>query len=119
MLNIGLVEGREWFGTYQTPTHIEFSVLGDTINMAGRLSDFAREGSVWVTKNMLGQLTTTERDQLNFGIRREDRDGKEILVPNTYSPISNLVDLDNPKYEKFRDIAVLPVAEVIDVEMEA
>ncbi len=119
MLNIGLVEGREWFGTYQTPTHIEFSVLGDTINMAGRLSDFAREGSVWVTKNMLGQLTSKERNQLHFGIHREDRKGREVLVPNTYARISNLVDLDNPKYEKFRDIAVLPVAEVLDVEMEA
>lgn len=118
MLNIGLVEGREWFGTYQTPTHIEFTVLGDTINIAGRLSDFAREGSVWVTKNMLGQLTSKERDLLHFGIHRQDRDGEEILVPNTYSRISNLVDLDNPKYEKFRDIAVLPVAEIIDVAME-
>ena len=117
MLNIGLVEGREWFGTYQTPTHIEFTVLGDTINIAGRLSDFAREGSVWVTKNMLGQLTSKERDLLHFGIRRRDKDGEEILVPNTYSRISNLVDLDNPKYEKFRDIAVLPVAEIIDVAM--
>ncbi len=118
MLNIGLVEGREWFGTYQTPTHIEFTVLGDTINMAGRLSDFARDGSVWVTKNMLGQLTSKERERVLFGIRREDRDGRDILVPETYSRISNLVDLDNPKYEKFRDIAALPVAEVLEVEME-
>ena len=108
----------EWFGTYQTPTHIEFTVLGDTINIAGRLSDFAREGSVWVTKNMLGQLTSKERELMHFGIRRRDLDGEEILVPNTYSRISNLVDLDNPKYEKFHDIAVLPVAEVLEVEME-
>ena len=118
MLNIGLVEGREWFGTYSTPTHIEFTVLGDTINTAGRLSDFAREGTVWVTKNMLGQLTSKERGRLTFGIRRFDRDGGEIVVPDTYSRISNLVDLENPKYEKFNDIAVLTVAEILDVEME-
>jgi class 3 adenylate cyclase len=119
MLNIGLVEGREWFGTYATPTHIEFTVLGDTINIAGRLSDFAREGSVWVTKNMVGQLTTKERETLTYGIRRQDQNGNEILVPNTYSRISNLVDLANPKYEKFNDIAVLTVAEILDVEMAA
>ena len=118
LLNIGLVEGREWFGTYQTPTQIEFTVLGDTINIAGRLSDFARDGSVWVTKNMLGQLMSKERETLRFGIRREDRDGGEIFVPNTYARISNLVNLENPKYEKFRDIAVLPVAEILDVDME-
>ncbi|NQV54897.1 MAG: hypothetical protein HQ503_03490, partial [Rhodospirillales bacterium] len=32
LLNIGLDEGQEWFGSYQTPTHLEFTVLGDTIN---------------------------------------------------------------------------------------
>ena len=70
-----------------------------------------------MTKNMLGQLTSKERELLHFGIRRRDRDGEEILVPNTYSRISNLVDLDNPKYVKFHDIAMLPVAEIIDVAM--
>ena len=44
--------------------------------------------------------------------------GAEIIVPSTYSRISNLVDLDNPKYEKFQDIAALPVTEVLDVEFE-
>ena len=119
LLNIGLVEGREWFGTYSTPTHIEFTVLGDTINTAGRLSDFAREGTIWVTKNMLGQLSSKERQKLTFGIRRPGADGGEITLPDTYSRISNLVDLENPKYGKFNDIAVLAVAEVIDVELEA
>ena len=51
-LNIGLDEGQEWFGAYRTPTHLEFTVLGDTINRAARLSDFARDGSIWATKNM-------------------------------------------------------------------
>ena len=35
-LNIGLDEGEEWFGTYHTPTHLEFTALGDTIKMVGR-----------------------------------------------------------------------------------
>lgn len=118
-LNIGLVEGREWFGTYQTPTQIEFTVLGDSINMAGRLSDFAREGAIWVTKSMLGQLSSKERGQISYGIRRKSQDGAEILVPNTYSRISNLIDLNNPKHDKFRDIAVIPVAEILDIETPA
>jgi len=114
-LNIGLVEGQEWFGTYQTPTHIEFTVLGDTMNMAGRLSDFARDGSIWITKNMLGKLSTRERDTIEYGIRRKSEDGAEIIISETFSRVSNLVDLDNPRYEKFRDIAVLAVAEVLDI----
>ncbi|WES31340.1 adenylate/guanylate cyclase domain-containing protein [Varunaivibrio sulfuroxidans] len=118
-LNIGLVEGREWFGTYQTPTQIEFTVLGDSINMAGRLSDFAREGAIWVTKSMLGQLSSNERDKISYGIRRKSQDGAEILVPNTYSRVSNLIDLNNPKHDKFHDIAVIPVAEILDIETPA
>jgi len=115
-LNIGLVEGQEWFGTYQTPTHLEFTVLGDTINIAGRLSDFARSGSIWITKAMLGKLTTKERDQVSYGIHRKGEDGSHIVIPNTFSRISNLIDLDDSKNHKFRDIAVMPVAEILDVE---
>lgn len=115
-LNIGLHEGQEWFGTYQTPTHIEFTVLGDTVNMAGRLSDFARQGSTWVSKAMLGKLSSKERQQVRYGIRRTGADGSEILVPETFSRVSNLVDLNDAKNHKFNDIAVLPVTEVLDVE---
>ena len=114
--NIGLDEGQEWFGTYQTATHIEFTVLGDTINTAGRLSDFARSGAVWVTKSMLGKLSSKERAGVHFGVRRTGEDGAEIIVPTTYSRITNLVDLENPRYEKFQDIGVLPVTEILDVE---
>lgn len=117
-LNIGLVEGQEWFGAYQTPTHLEFTVLGDTMNTAGRLSDFARGGTVWVTKSMLGQLSGKARDKVNYGIRRRAEDGNDVLVPSTYSRVSNLIDLDNPKNLKFHDIAVLPVTEVLDVDLD-
>ena len=55
--NTGVDEGQEWFGAYQTPTHLEFTVLGDTINRAARLSDFARESSIWVTKNLIATMT--------------------------------------------------------------
>jgi class 3 adenylate cyclase len=114
-LNIGLHEGQEWFGTYQTPTHIEFTVLGDTINMAARLSDFARQGSIWVSKTMLGKLTARERESVRFGIRRQGTDGAEILVPATYSRIANLIDPATPKYAKISDIAMMAVTEVLDV----
>lgn len=116
-LNIGIHEGQEWFGTYQTPTHLEFTVLGDTINTAGRLSDFARRGAIWATKNLLGKLTAEDRAQVRFGIRRTTDGGEEILVPSTYARVANLVDLANPKYEKLNDIATLPITEILDVEL--
>jgi class 3 adenylate cyclase/DNA-binding transcriptional MerR regulator len=115
VLNIGLHEGQEWFGTYQTPTHVEVTVLGDTINMAARLSDFARQGTIWITKAMFGQLSSKERERVSYGVHRRSEDGQEILVPATYSRISNLLDLDDPKNVKFRDIAAMAVTEIVEV----
>ena len=31
-LNLGLNEGQEWFGSYHAGGHVEFTVLGETIN---------------------------------------------------------------------------------------
>jgi class 3 adenylate cyclase len=115
-LNIGLDEGQEWFGAYQTSTHLEFSVLGDTINRAARLSDFARNGTVWATKNLLGTLNSRERGHIEYGIRRQSKNREEIIVPATYSRIANLIDLDDPRHAKFQDIGVLPVTEILNIE---
>jgi class 3 adenylate cyclase len=114
-LNTGLNEGQEWFGTYHTATNLEFTVLGDTINHAARVSDFARFGSVWVTKNMLGRLTPEERQKVRFGIRRKTERGDEVFVSDLYARISSMVDLSEGQHVKFRDIATLAVTEVVDV----
>jgi adenylate cyclase len=115
-LNTGLHEGQEWFGTYHSGTNLEFTVLGDTINHAARISDLARQGSIWSTKNMLGNLTSKERNQLRFGIRRSTDTGEEILVKDIYSRISSIVDLNEGRNYKFNDIAMLPVTEIVDIE---
>ncbi|MCW8835608.1 MAG: adenylate/guanylate cyclase domain-containing protein [Rhodospirillales bacterium] len=117
-LNIGIDEGREWFGTYQTPTHLEFTVLGDTVNQAARLSDFAREGTIWVTKNLIGNLTMTEREKLHYGIRRTTPEGDDVLVNASFARIGGLLDVADPKNGKMRDISMLPVTEVFDISME-
>ncbi len=114
-LNIGLDQGEEWFGTFEGPTFIEFTALGDTINRAARLSDFCTDGAIWVTKSMLSRLTDEERAQLRYGIRQQLATGSETVVPEMYSRISNLVDLDDPKNHKLRDIATLAAAELFDI----
>jgi len=113
-LNIGIDEGQEWFGTYQTPTHLEFTALGDTINNASRLSDFATGGTIWVTKNVLGRLSSDERERLTFGVRRLGADGEEILVSSTFARIGTLVEQRQMPDVKYRDVAALPVTEVLE-----
>lgn len=114
-LNIGIHTGQEWFGTYQTPTHIEFTVLGDTVNTAARLSDFARGGAIWGSKALLGKLTSKECERLHYGIRRMDAQGEESITPETFGRISNLIDLADGKNRKLSDIAVVPVTEIFDI----
>ncbi len=112
LLNIGMDEGQEWFGAYQTNTHLEFTVLGDTVNRGGRLSDFARGGTVWGTKNLLSKLVQRDRERITYGINRHNADGESIFVKSTFSRISNLVDLDLPENQKHQDLGALPVTEI-------
>jgi len=112
-LNTGITEGQEWLGTFQTCTSVEFVVLGDTINQAARISDFARHGAIWASKSLIGKLPAEERNRVRFGVRRKAADDREIMVPSSYSTVASLVDLT--VHHKLRDIAALPMTEVLEV----
>lgn len=89
-LNIGLNEGQEWFGSYHAGDHVEFTVLGETINYTSRISDFARSGSIWTTKSMLNQIPQGKREKINFGITRKAHNGESIFVGDTYANVDSL-----------------------------
>jgi len=113
-LNIGINEGQEFFGTIPTAPNIEFTALGDSMNYAARLSDFARRGSIWTTKNLMNKLAEEERKRIRFGIPRREED-REFMVENLYSRVMDMLSADNPKYRKFLDIAALPVTQILSV----
>ena len=115
-LNTGLHEGQEWLGTFQTATSVEFAVLGDTINHASRLSEFSRFGTIWATKNILSKLAHQKRATVDFGITRKGEDGQEHFVASSYSQLGSMVDLSCERYEKLRDIAMLPITEIRSVK---
>lgn len=117
-LNIGLHEGQEWLGTFQSATSVEFAVLGQTINHAARLSDFARYGAIWATKNLISKLTREERARIEFGITRRGEGNQEHFVASSYSQLETLVDLGSERYEKLREIATLPITEVRAVKLD-
>lgn len=111
-LNTGLNEGQEWLGTFHTATSIEFVVLGETINHTARLSDMARFGQVWATKNFMSKLAPEHRDRVDFGIERVGANGQRMLVQSSYSRVGNLVDVETGRYVKLQDIAGLAVTEI-------
>lgn len=114
-LNMGLTEGQEWLGTFQSATSVEFVVLGDSINQAARISDFARYGAIWATKSFIGKLSAEERSKVRFGVNRSAPEGREVFVPSSYATVSALVSLETGRNEKLRDIAALPVTEIVEV----
>jgi adenylate cyclase len=114
-LNIGLTEGQEWLGTFQSATSVEFVVLGDSINQAARISDFARYGSIWATKSFIGKLSAQERSLVRFGVKRQTPDGREVFVASSFALVSALVNLDGARTEKLGDIATLPVTEIVEI----
>jgi len=111
-LNIGINEGQEYFGTIPSAPTVEFTALGDSVNYAGRLSDFARYGAIWATKNLMNKMTSEDKAGIRYGIRRIDQD-HEIIVENSFSRIIDMITQDNVKTSKFMDIATVAVTEIM------
>jgi len=112
LLNIGINEGQEWFGSFHAGNHVEFTVLGETINHASRVSDFARNGSVWTTKSMLNQIPCDKRKKIAFGISRKTQHGDTVFVSDTYASLGSLLDEEHRNNKKFRDVHMLPITEI-------
>ena len=111
-LNIGINEGQEYFGAIPSAPSVEFTALGDTVNYTGRLSDFARYGAIWTTKNLINRLGVEDKEGIRYGIRHKDQD-RETLVENTFSRIIDMSGLDNAIISKFKDISTLAITEII------
>ncbi len=112
LLNIGINEGQEWFGSFHAGGHVEFTVLGQTINHASRVSDFARNGSIWATKSMLNQIPAESRKKINFGINRTTNNNESVFVTDSYASLDNLLCEEDLINSKFRDIEKLPITEI-------
>jgi len=110
-LNTGINEGQEFFGTIQSSNNIEFTALGDTINIAGRLSDLAQNGEIWTTKNLISRLSQDQRNIIRFGVHQENQQGR-IFIRNSFSRISDIINKDNLHYRHLSAIAGLPITEI-------
>jgi len=114
-MNTGLDEGQQWLGTLKSAGQVEFTMLGDTLNHAARISDFARYGAIWATKNLIGKLTPEQKQRLKFGVRRKSSEGRDVLVPSIFSNVDSLADTAGVSVEKLKDIARLPITEIVEI----
>jgi class 3 adenylate cyclase len=114
-INTGVNEGQEWLGSFRPAGPRQFTALGKTISQAARISEFARRGAIWATKNLVAKLTSLERKRLKFGVRRKSQDGHDVFVSSVFAKLDGLADLTSPGGEKFKDIGRLPITEIVDV----
>jgi len=110
-LNTGINEGQEFFGTIHSANNIEFTALGDTINIAARLSEFANNGEIWTTKNLVSKLSQEERNMYRFGVHSKKRPGNGF-IRDSFARVSDLANEEHPHYRQLKAIAGLPITEI-------
>jgi class 3 adenylate cyclase len=111
-LNVGLNEGQEWLGTFLAANSLEFVALGETVNASAHLSQMARFGQVWATKNFMSKLPAEHRDGLEFGVERVGAGGRHVLIRSSYSRVDDLVDIASERHVKLQKYAGLSVTEI-------
>ena len=84
-IGIGVNTGRAYVGVVGTADHVEFTALGDPVNVTARLSSLAAAGEILVTEatgNAAGITTTdTERRHLDLRGRKEATDVLVLTLP--------------------------------------
>ena len=79
---------------------------------SGRLSDFARHGTIWTTKNVVNKLDQDDLKKIRFGIQRKQH-GRQVFVENSFSRIIDLLERDHRDKNKFLDIITITVTEIL------
>jgi adenylate cyclase len=118
-MNTGIDEGQEWIGTLRQGADAGISVLGDAADHALHISNFARSGAVWVTRNLVGRLRPEERRRLAYGVRRPDAEGRDVFVQATFRRVEDLADLSAAGNEGLGAVARLPITEITGIAPEA
>ena len=115
-MNIGLHEGREWFGAFQAGPNVSYTVLGDTVNQASRISDFARSGAILASKSLVSELSSSLRRKLHYGVRRVDNTGASRVVSQSFATPGSLNTEESPISSKFKEIEMLPITEIFSLD---
>ena len=113
-VNIGIHGGRDWLGMVPSPSAFEFTVVGDTLVEAVKLSEFSQGGTIWASKEVIENLSPSNRERVEFGIRlRLYEEG--FVSPGLYSPVAELLSQEELKGKRLESIGGLAVTEVLDV----
>lgn len=113
-VNIGIHCGRDWLGMVPSPSAFEFTVVGDTLVKAVKLSEFSQGGAIWVSKEVIENLSLSNRKRVEFGIRFGLYE-EGFVRSGLYSLVGELSNEDELQKKELQDIGGLAVTEVLDV----
>jgi adenylate cyclase len=113
-VNIGIHCGRDWLGMMPSPSAFEFTVVGDTLVEAVKLSEFSQGGTIWVSKEVIENLSPSNRERVEFGIRFGLYE-EGFIRSGLYSLVGELFGEDELKRKGLQDIGGLAVTEVLNV----
>ena len=113
-VNIGIHCGRDWLGMMPSPSAFEFTVVGDTLVEAVKLSEFSQGGTIWVSKEVIENLSPSNRERVEFGIRLGTHE-EGFIRSGLYSLVRELFSEDELKRKGLQDIGNLAVTEILNV----
>lgn len=114
-LNMGLDEGQQWLGSLGGRGQLEFTMFGDPLNRAVRISDFARFGALWASKNLIVKLTPEDKRCLVYGVHRRDKEGRHAFVHSVFATVDRLTDVNAAPGIRLHDIARVPITEIVEI----
>ena len=88
-LNIGIEFGYNYISVMPSSMGENCIVLGNSLSAATFFSSMAKDGQIWVSKQIIDQFPKENLDALRFGIFRNDH-SQQLFIPNCFSKISDL-----------------------------
>lgn len=110
-LNVGIHEGREFFGTVHSGGNIEFTSLGDSVKVARQLSGFAANGETWATKDLISKMSKEDRQSFHFGVYKDRKKGK-VMQLDSFSLARDLIETDPLPCRFFESISNVAITEI-------
>jgi adenylate cyclase len=113
-MNMAIHCGEEWLGTIPSSLAFDFTVMGESLIEAIKLSEFAEGGSIWASKKVIENMSPGDRQRVEFGVRLGTAQ-ERFVSPGIYSQVKELVNGNELQQRGLREIGNLAVTEIINV----
>lgn len=114
-MNTGIDEGQEWLGPLRLAEPLELTVVGGAADHAAQLSRSAAGGAIWITRNLVGKLSSAERSRIGFGVPRPAPGADHRRLLHSFARLADLAALQPHPAAVPPALASLAVTELLDL----